>query len=37
VGVGSSRPIAGNETRMGRAMNRRVDLIIMPQGAGVAH
>jgi outer membrane protein OmpA-like peptidoglycan-associated protein len=37
VGVGSSRPIASNETRQGRAMNRRVDLIIMPQGAGVAH
>lgn len=37
VGVGSSRPIASNETRLGRTMNRRVDLIIMPQGAGVAH
>jgi outer membrane protein OmpA-like peptidoglycan-associated protein len=37
VGVGSSRPLASNETRQGRALNRRVDLLIMPQGAGAAH
>lgn len=31
VGHGSARPIASNETREGRAQNRRIDLIIKPQ------
>ncbi len=30
VGYGSMRPIASNETAKGRAMNRRIDLIITP-------
>jgi len=31
VGFGSSRPIASNQTPEGRAINRRIDLIITPQ------
>ena len=31
VGYGSMRPIASNSTKKGRAMNRRIDLIITPQ------
>lgn len=31
IGHGSARPIASNETRYGRAQNRRIDLIIKPQ------
>ena len=31
VGYGSMRPIASNATRSGRAMNRRIDIIITPE------
>ncbi len=31
VGYGSARPLASNETASGRAMNRRIDLIITPR------
>ena len=30
VGYGSSRPLASNKTKKGRAINRRIDLIITP-------
>jgi outer membrane protein OmpA-like peptidoglycan-associated protein len=30
-GVGADRPIAANNTKQGRAQNRRVDLILSPQ------
>ncbi len=33
VGYGSSRPLAPNETAEGRAVNRRIDLIIKPRPA----
>ncbi|MDH3259197.1 MAG: OmpA family protein, partial [Deltaproteobacteria bacterium] len=37
VGYGSQRPLASNETEEGRAVNRRIDLIIKPgmEGEGV--
>jgi len=31
VGYGSMRPIASNATQSGRAMNRRIDVIIAPE------
>ena len=31
TGYGESRPIANNETREGRARNRRIDVVIQPQ------
>ena len=31
VGYGSKRPLASNETAEGRAINRRIDVIITPQ------
>lgn len=31
VGYGEIRPIANNETREGRATNRRIDIVIVPQ------
>jgi outer membrane protein OmpA-like peptidoglycan-associated protein len=31
VGYGSSKPLASNETEEGRAVNRRIDVIIKPQ------
>jgi OOP family OmpA-OmpF porin len=31
VGYGSKRPLASNETPEGRAINRRIDIIISPQ------
>jgi len=30
VGYGSKRPLASNATEIGRAINRRIDLIIVP-------
>jgi len=33
VGYGSMRPIASNATQSGRAMNRRIDIIITPKAA----
>jgi outer membrane protein OmpA-like peptidoglycan-associated protein len=30
VGYGESRPIANNETAAGRANNRRIDVVIVP-------
>jgi len=33
VGYGSMRPIASNATQAGRAMNRRIDIIITPEAA----
>jgi outer membrane protein OmpA-like peptidoglycan-associated protein len=31
VGYGSMRPLASNATQSGRAMNRRIDIIITPE------
>jgi OOP family OmpA-OmpF porin len=31
VGYGSKRPLASNKTAQGRAINRRIDVIIRPQ------
>ena len=31
VGYGSSRPLASNQTAAGRAINRRIDMVIKPQ------
>jgi len=31
VGYGSSRPLASNDTEEGRAINRRIDVVIMPR------
>ncbi|MBT8490619.1 MAG: OmpA family protein, partial [Deltaproteobacteria bacterium] len=31
VGYGSMRPLASNKTQKGRAINRRIDVIIIPQ------
>ena len=31
VGYGSMRPLASNATESGRAMNRRIDVIIAPE------
>lgn len=36
VGYGESRPVANNETVDGRAKNRRIDLVIRPNGAGIS-
>jgi len=33
VGFGSARPLASNQTTEGRAVNRRIDLVITPQSA----
>jgi OOP family OmpA-OmpF porin len=31
IGYGSKRPLASNETPEGRAINRRIDVIISPK------
>ena len=31
VGYGSERPLASNATSAGRAINRRIDILIIPQ------
>jgi outer membrane protein OmpA-like peptidoglycan-associated protein len=31
VGYGSERPLASNATAAGRAINRRIDILIIPQ------
>ncbi|MEE4186291.1 MAG: OmpA family protein [Gammaproteobacteria bacterium] len=36
VGYGESRPVANNETEAGRAVNRRIDLVISPAAAANA-
>jgi len=36
-GWGSSRPIADNATKEGRGRNRRIDIVIFPDGAAVHH
>lgn len=33
VGYGESKPVASNETREGRASNRRIDVVIIPERA----
>ncbi|MFQ5628414.1 MAG: OmpA family protein [bacterium] len=33
VGYGESKPIASNESRQGRAQNRRIDIVIIPEWA----
>jgi chemotaxis protein MotB len=33
-GYGESRPIASNDTPEGRAKNRRIDVVITPNGIG---
>ncbi len=35
VGFGSARPLASNQTPEGRAVNRRIDLVITPQAEAV--
>ncbi len=32
LGYGETRPVANNETAEGRAMNRRIDVVILPEG-----
>ncbi len=34
VGFGSAKPLASNQTPEGRAVNRRIDLVLTPQPAG---
>jgi OOP family OmpA-OmpF porin len=31
VGYGSERPLASNATSAGRAINRRIDILIIPE------
>ncbi len=35
LGYGSSKPLASNKTRRGRAMNRRIDIVIKPKAGNV--
>jgi OmpA-OmpF porin, OOP family len=35
VGFGSAKPLASNQTPEGRAINRRIDLVITPKGVAV--
>lgn len=36
VGFGNEKPVASNKTKAGRAQNRRVDVTIVPAGAGAS-
>ena len=37
VGYGEERPIASNDTARGRAKNRRVEIVILPQASGASY
>ncbi len=37
IGYGAEHPVTGNDTTQGRAQNRRVEIIILPQASGRAY